>query len=213
MTLSPLETDPRFWVLSEALASYAADADDPPALDADYLQAAVSLVIRGNHHLELLLIKRARSERDPWSGHMALPGGRRDPEDADVQATAVRETLEEVGLDLSRGASLLGALEEVATRSPRLPRLTIAPFVFGVGPEASARVASREVDAVHWVRLDDLRDPAHQGSVEIPLPGGARSFPCFHVAGEIVWGLTHRILTRFLDVYSDAELGRLTHPG
>lgn len=210
MPENPLETDPRFWVLSEALASYAADADDPPARDADFLQAAVALVLRGTDPLELLLIKRARSERDPWSGHMALPGGRRDADDASTLDTSVRETLEEVGLNLGAEGVHLGDLEEVATGSPRLPKLTIAPFVFGVPSDADAWVASGEVDAVHWVRLDDLRDPAFQGSVSIPLPGGDREFPCFEVVGEIVWGLTYRILSQFLAVYPDAELERLT---
>jgi 8-oxo-dGTP pyrophosphatase MutT (NUDIX family) len=210
MSQNLLETDPRFWVLSEALSSYASDADDPPIRDAAFLQAAVSLVIRGNDHLELLLIKRARSERDPWSGHMALPGGRRDPEDDSTRTTAVRETLEEVDLDLSRLGVHLGDLEEVATASPRLPKLTIAPFVFGVPPHAGARVASGEIEAVHWVTLDDLRDPENHGRLKIDLPGGARFFPCFHVAGETVWGLTHRILSQFLEVYPDAELERLT---
>jgi 8-oxo-dGTP pyrophosphatase MutT (NUDIX family) len=208
---NPLETDPRFWVLSEALASYAADADDPPARDADFLEAAVALVIRGNAHLELLLIKRARSERDPWSGHMAFPGGRRDDADASTLDTAVRETREEVGLSLDASGVHLGDLEELATGSPRLPKLTIAPFVFGVPQHAKAWVASSEVEAVHWVRLDDLRDPALRGSITIPLPGGDREFPCFEVNGEIVWGLTYRMLTQFLDVYPDAELERLTH--
>lgn len=203
---SPLETDPRFWVLSEALASYAADADDPPPPDPDYLQAAVSVVVRANHDLELLLIKRARSERDPWSGHMALPGGRKDLEDQDLQVTAVRETLEETGLDLARLGVPLGRLDEIKPGSVRLPKLTIAPFVYGVPSHAAARVASREVDAIHWVPLDRLRAPECNGEVEIPLPGGVRSFPCFHVAGEIVWGLTYRILQQFLDLYPDEQL-------
>jgi 8-oxo-dGTP pyrophosphatase MutT (NUDIX family) len=211
MSQTPLETDPRFWVLSEALASYAADAEDPPIRDADFLQAAVALVIRGNDHLEILLIKRARSERDPWSGHMALPGGRRDPGDASKEATSIRETLEEVGIDLAESGLHLGGLEELATASPRLPKLTIAPFVFGVSPETEARVASREIEAVHWVRLDALRATENQGTLEIPLPGGARSFPCYRVAGEVVWGLTYRMLSQFLEVYPDAELERMTH--
>lgn len=210
MPPDPLETDPRFWLLSEALASYAADADDPPDRDADFLQAAVSLVIRSSARLELLLIKRARSERDPWSGHMALPGGRRDATDTSLVATAIRETREETGLDLADAGRHLGHLEEVATRSPRLPRLTIAPFVFGVGEDAHANADSSEVDAVHWVSLDDLRAPGSQEDVEIPLPGETRSFPCFRVAGEPVWGLTFRILKQFLDVYPDTELAELS---
>ena len=89
--------------------------------------AAVSVVVRANRHLDLLLIKRARSERDPWSGHMALPGGRRDPEDRDLEATASRETLEETGLDLAGVGTPLG----------RLDLLTPGPDdVFGTPDEA-----------------------------------------------------------------------------
>lgn len=209
MFRSPIETDPRFWVLSEALASYAADAADPPPADPDFLQAAVSLVIRANQELELLLIKRARSERDPWSGHMALPGGRRDPADATLLATAVRETHEETAVDLSRGAAHLGELDEVGPASVRLPQLTIKPFVFGVPGGLSASVASHEIEAVHWVTLDELRAPGTHGHVDIPLPGGTRAFPCYRVAGEVVWGLTYRILSQFLERYPDSELRRL----
>jgi 8-oxo-dGTP pyrophosphatase MutT (NUDIX family) len=209
MSDSSLETDPRFWVLSEALASYASDADDPPAPDPGFLQAAVTVVIRGRKQLELLLIKRARSERDPWSGHMALPGGRRDPDDGTLQDTAVRETLEETGLDLTAGGLHLGRLDEVAPGSVRLPKLTIAPFVYGVSPSAQASVASREVDAVHWVTLDELRTAATHGDVDIPLPGGTRTFPCYRVAGEVVWGLTYRIVSQFLALYPDSKLEEL----
>lgn len=197
----PLETDPRFWVLSEALASYAADADDPPPRDPDFLQAAVSLVIRAGPKLELLLIKRARSERDPWSGHMALPGGRRDPDDPTIRDTAVRETREETGIDLRSAGLHLGHLDVVAPGSVRLPKLTIAPFVYGVAEEVRARVASSEIAAVHWVTLDELRAPATHQEVEIALPGGTRTFPCYRVVGEVVWGLTYRILNQFLALY------------
>lgn len=204
MTGSPLETDPRFWVLSEALASYAGDDDAPP--DPGWLQAAVAVVVRATPALEVLLIKRARSERDPWSGHMALPGGRRDPSDGSLQDTALRETLEETGLDLARLGMPLGRLEELRPESVRLPRLTIAPFVWGVPAHAGAQVASAEVDAVHWVPLDTLRHPETHAAVEIPLPGGAQTFPCFRVVDEIVWGLTYRILRQFLERYPDAAL-------
>jgi 8-oxo-dGTP pyrophosphatase MutT (NUDIX family) len=205
MRTSPLETDPRFWVLSEALASYASDANDPLLLQSEYLQASVALVLRAREPLELLLVKRATSERDPWSGHMALPGGRRDAGDEDLQATARRETLEETGVDLGRLGRPLGRLEEIATSSPRLPRLTISPYVFAVPPETEAHVSSREIERVHWVSLAELRLPATRGAVEIPLPGGASTFPSFQVAGEHVWGLTYRILDRFLEVYANKE--------
>lgn len=197
----PLETDPRFWVLSEALASYAGDADDPLLLEGGYVQASVALVLRAREPLDLLLIKRAKSERDPWSGHMALPGGRRDEADGDLRLTAVRETLEETGLDLAASGKPLGRLDHVAPSSPRLPKLTITPWVFGVPASTEARVASREVESIHWVSVDWLRDAASRSAIEIPLPGGPRAFPSFLVEGEHVWGLTYRILERFLQLY------------
>ncbi len=210
MPHGPLETDPRFWVLSEALASYASDEDDPLLLDEAYLQAAVAVVLRARPDLELLLIKRAQSERDPWSGHMALPGGRRDEDDDDLQTTAVRETREETGVDLDLRGRSLGRLDIVAPSSPRLPKLTISPFVFGVPHDVDAAVASGEIEQVFWVPLSRLRDPATRGTIEIPLPGGIRPFPCFEIADEIVWGLTYRILTQFLDVAPELHLDRLT---
>ena len=73
---------------------------------------------------------------------------------------------------------------------------------------AQAHVASREVDAIHWVTLEHLRAPSTHQEVEIPLPGGARIFPCYKVEEEIVWGLTYRILRQFLELYPDSELRR-----
>lgn len=198
--------DPRFWVLQEALSSYASDPDDPPVRDDDVLRAAVSLVLRGGSELEVLLIKRAAHERDPWSGHMALPGGRREPADRDLVETAVRETREETGVDLHGVGHRLGRLEMVAPVSRRLPRLTISPFVFGVPEGTAARVASREVAAVYWVTVTELSSPASSGEVRIELPDGRRTFPCLNVRDEVVWGLTYRILTDFLEVYLEAEM-------
>lgn len=209
MSSSPLETDPRFWVLSEALASYAADANDPLILEGRHMQASVALVLRARKPLDLLLVKRATSERDPWSGHMALPGGRRDDADADLLTTARRETLEETGVDLALRGTPLGRLDDVKPSGVRLPRLTISPFVFGVSGAVEARVASREIEQVFWVPIGDLRSPAHRSEVEIPLPGGPRGFPSFQLFGQHVWGLTYRILEQFLEVYPDSALDAL----
>jgi 8-oxo-dGTP pyrophosphatase MutT (NUDIX family) len=136
---------------------------------------------------------------------MALPGGRRDPADADLLGTATRETLEETGVDLERDGFALGRLEVVAPSTPRLPKLTISPFVFGLSAEADAWVASPEVEQVFWVRVDELRAAQAHSTVNVQFPGGSRAFPCYRVAGEIVWGLTYRILHQFLRVYPEGE--------
>ena len=193
-----MNADPRFGILREALSAYASDPGDPDPGSDEILQAAVALVVRGRVDLEVLIIKRAQRESDPWSGHMALPGGRRDASDTSLLHTAVRETREETGVDLDALGAHLGRLVEVRPLSASLPRISIAPHVFGAPAETPARVASGEVEAVHWVPLAALRHPAALDEVEIPLPGGSRRFPCLRVADDVVWGLTYRILDDFL---------------
>lgn len=190
--------DPRFDVLREALSAYASDPDDLDPHSDETLQAAVALVVRGCVDLQVLLIKRARREDDPWSGHMALPGGRRDPADPSLLHTAVRETREETGVDLDELGTHLGRLVEVHPHILRLPRISVTPHVFGAHAETPARAASDEIEAVHWVPLAVLRHPSTLGEVEIPLPGGSRNFPCLRVANDVVWGLTYRILDNFM---------------
>ena len=97
-------------------------------------EAAVALVFAGRDgDLRLCFIRRATHPRDPWSGQMALPGGRATPADASLCAAAVRETHEEVGLSLAR-ARYLGALPPIAlVRHGRPTTGSVAPFVFYAG--------------------------------------------------------------------------------
>jgi hypothetical protein len=96
----------------------------------------------------------------------------------------------------------------VAPQSIHLPRLTIAPFVFGVPHDTPARVASPEVDRIHWVPLRLLASPEVRGTLDIRLPTGeAQSFPSLDVVGEVVWGLTYRILEDFLGHLPEEPLG------
>ena len=190
--------DPRFGILREALAAHASDADDAARVSAGVFEAAVALVVRGREPLELLLIKRARRQGDPWSGHIALPGGRRDQSDDSLVRTAVRETEEETGLDLDQFGLHLGQLEALRPSSTVLPQLSVTPQVFGVPADSCASAVSAEVEAVHWIALDVLHLPETRSEAEVPLPGGACTSPCFRIGDDIVWGLTYRILDDFL---------------
>jgi 8-oxo-dGTP pyrophosphatase MutT (NUDIX family) len=163
------------------------------------VDAAVALILRPGSDLDLLLIRRAEMEGDPWSGQMALPGGRRDVSDEDLLHTALRETLEETGVRLDDHGVPLGSLEKTVPATRRLPPISIHPFVFGVPPGTTARVASREVDEVLWTPLALFQDPAALGEVAIHRAGGSQMFPCFRVEGRVVWGLTYRIITGFLE--------------
>jgi 8-oxo-dGTP pyrophosphatase MutT (NUDIX family) len=163
-------------------------------------EAAVALVLRPREQLELLLIKRAEFHGDPWSGHMALPGGRRDAADADLVETALRETEEEVGVPLRRVGTFIGSLDEVAPVTPRLPPIIIAPFVFAVPPDTTAHPDPREVQAALWVPMDFLRDTAALADMTVTVATGPMTVPSFVYGEHVIWGLTFRILQQFLDV-------------
>jgi 8-oxo-dGTP pyrophosphatase MutT (NUDIX family) len=192
--------DPRFRSMQDALAPLARTIEMPGEAEEDRAHAAVSLVLRAGSDLEVLLIKRAEMEGDPWSGQMALPGGRRDRTDSTLLETAIRETLEETSVTLGDGLAL-GQMEPLEPATRRLPPITIFPFVFGVSPGTRAQVNSHEVDEVLWVPVGTLQRPETAGTVEIRYrEGSTREFPCWRVGGRVVWGLTYRILTRFFEV-------------
>ena len=144
----------------------------------------------------ILLIRRADRPGDPWSGHMALPGGRREPEDADLLATAIRETREEVGIDLDR-EQLLGGLDDVIPRNPVLPPIAVRPFVFLL-PRPPSLVLNPEVAATQWVTLEDLLQPGGYHLATLEVAGQMRDVQAYRLADAVVWGMTERILTDFL---------------
>ena len=183
--------------LQGRLNLYRGPQDDPSPRPGGWL-ASVALVLRpdpAGRELELLLIRRSRSEGDPWSGHMALPGGRKERWDPSLLWTATRETREEVGVPLDRTGSPLGSLEMVRPVSAHLPRFTVLPFVFRVPAPTTARVASGEVAEVHWVPLSYLQDKRNHTLFMYRQNNIKLRFPAINVAGQPVWGLTHRILT------------------
>lgn len=165
----------------------------------DHREAAVALVLRPREELEILLIRRAEMAGDPWSGHVALPGGKRAAADADLFATACRETEEEVGIALERVGSLIGPLDEVAPATPRLPRIVIAPYVLVVPPDTHATPDPREVQAALWVPVRALRDPGAISEIAVEMPGARHSFPSRVYEDYVVWGLTLRILEQLFD--------------
>jgi 8-oxo-dGTP pyrophosphatase MutT (NUDIX family) len=183
---------PRLARLRARLAAHRPVTDD----DASLLWAAVAVVLVPSPD-SVLLIRRADRAGDPWSGHMALPGGRREDQDADLVATAVRETDEEVGLALTR-ADLLGSLDDVVPRTPVLPPTAVRPYVFSL-PERPVLRPNAEVAAYRWAELDHLLLPATYQTVHFDIRGERRAFPAYQLEEAVVWGMTERILTSLFE--------------
>lgn len=167
--------------------------------------AAVALVLaaQAQGEIDLLLIRRAQREGDPWSGHMALPGGRREARDLDLCATARRETREEVGIELPARA-LLGELDDVRPVSAPA-RVIVRPFVFGLEARPAVHESS-EVGLHVWAPLDELG--VSLGTTEVVHLGSLRRVPCYTVDEHVVWGITQRILEPFLELFASARGAR-----
>jgi 8-oxo-dGTP pyrophosphatase MutT (NUDIX family) len=161
-------------------------------------RAAVALVLRdAPASPDVLLIERAKHPEDPWSGHMAFPGGRVDPGDPHARAAAERETLEEVGLSLA-GAEPLGRLDDLEGRHAGRPlSLVISAWIYHV-PEPGPLAPNHEVETALWVPLTRLVDPEQR--VEYPTPiGGYPGILVGDPGRHVVWGLTYRFLEIFFD--------------
>lgn len=164
-------------------------------------RAAVAAVLRVTDQPELLFIKRAEMDGDPWSGHIAFPGGRAEPDDGSLEETAVRETREELALELTQG-HIFGWLDELAPRSRALPPIIVRPFVALV-PSDVTFTPSDEVASTFWVPLDALRADEAQTEFEVTVNGVVARFPAYAVNGHVVWGLTERIVRQLLSLLDD----------
>ena len=161
-------------------------------------QAAVVIAVlpSSDTDSEILLIKRASHPGDPWSGQMALPGGRRDPADADLVATAIRETKEETGVDLARDG-LVGQLDDHAPVTPVLPPIVVRPFVFALESRPAVE-PNHEVERYLWASMQGL--VASEQEARVQVRDADLIVPAFHSHGEVIWGMTHRIINSLFDL-------------
>ena len=161
--------------------------------------AAVAIVLLPKEKdTEALFILRSVKEGDPWSGHMAFPGGHQDNSDESLKATAERETMEEIGLDLSAYSSYIGEIDWVQAK-PRGSNLdmAVAPFVYELTKPFDQFKPNYEVADVLWGSLSDMYGGLSHTMHDFSVSGKVQSFPGYEVSDEIVWGLTYRMLELF----------------
>lgn len=195
MSADKLRTEPRVARLVRKLETReAVEEYDPIAR-----RAAVAIVIRlgKGDEPEVLFIQRAVFERDPWSGHIAFPGGREEEGDETLADTAIREVFEEMSIDLGSNAELIAALDDFRPRTVRLPAVVVRPFVF-LAEKLPEPVMSSEVADCFWVPLSILMDRSVWKDATVFAGGIEMSQFAFHHRGFIVWGMTERILSGML---------------
>jgi 8-oxo-dGTP pyrophosphatase MutT (NUDIX family) len=162
-------------------------------------RAAVAMIIRElPDDLELLFIERAADARDPWSGHLAFPGGKVEQGEQPRQA-AERETREEIGL-LLESERYLGRMSDIV--GANLP-VRVSCFAYAAVSTEIHPVVSPEVRDVFWVRLSDILDPdRHQvalvGFSEKSLEVPAIILP--QLGKPVLWGITYRLVMQFLEI-------------
>jgi 8-oxo-dGTP pyrophosphatase MutT (NUDIX family) len=167
-------------------------------------QAAVTLLLReAPGAAEVLIIKRAEFEGDPWSGHLALPGGRAEAQDDDLLATAARETREEIGIELldMDGARerFIGQLPLIAPRNPGLPKIEITPLVALAPPNLTMQL-SNEVESAFWVSINQLKREGTSAIYFLRYQDLIIKRPAYPTESGLIWGITERILTSFLEL-------------
>jgi len=179
----------------DCLAEAAAPLRPEDLIRSEVPEAATAIMLAdGARGVELMLMLRAQHPDDPWSGHVSLPGGRRDPGDQDLLDTARRETTEEVGIALNRDACQ-GRLPAVqAVRRGVGMDLVVHPFVF-ILPDRPGPRPSAEVAEARWVTVRDLLDPENAGVVQARTPDGVRKLPGVRLGTWMLWGLTYRMLS------------------
>ena len=198
-----LLADPVVERIRSALESHqplgAADATDA----AEVRRAAVALIFRlgTEERVELLLIKRAEYQSDPWSGQIAFPGGREEPGDSSLAETAARETREETGIDLSRDGMILGRLDDLRPRTVRLPAIVVRPFVAILDRNEPLEL-SPEVALAFWIPFGALAHTESWQEDTVTARGVQVNARVFRHQDHVVWGMTERIMTQLLTLIS-----------
>jgi len=162
--------------------------------------AVLAPVIRQGDREEILFTKRSEHLGD-HPGQMSFPGGGREPEAADLEATALREAHEEIGLSPIE-ADVVGPIDDIET----VTRYIVRPYV-GVIPDRSYTPDEYEVAEIARLAVDDLTDLANYESEHRDHPEyGPIRIHFFHVEGYTVWGATGRMLAQLLELTTDWEI-------
>lgn len=164
-------------------------------------RSAVAVILREQEEgLAALMIQRADRPGDPWSGHMAFPGGKAEVSDPNNLHTARRETWEEIGLDTHAHTDVVGRLSDRDTHAVGgRHSMVVTPYLFTIDdvPELDP---NHEVADVVWVPLGFLADKNNRESMKWQRQHISMDLPCYHYNEKRIWGLSLRMLDELVAV-------------
>ena len=169
------------------------------------VDSAVLAPLYRNPQGALRLVFIRRGPHGIHGGQIAFPGGRREPQDADLLATALREAHEEVGLDPA-SVEIVTALPVVETIATGF---RVAPFLGRLnGPPPTWRRQETEIEEILEVRLQDLIRPEAHAVEQWQLPGwpGPRPIPFYRIGPHKLWGATYRIVESIREYLASHEV-------
>lgn len=161
------------------------------------MEAAVAAIVAEAGEPEILVLKRRPHPQDPWSGHYAFPGGRRDPEDDDLLATCLRETWEECGICLP--TALLVKEYPVQYAGNHLNRpVPVTTYLFELPEKPAIRLQRSEIICYEWVPLSYAGDQASRVLLPMSNTEPQRLFPAIPATDGLIWGFTYGVLMTLL---------------
>lgn len=159
-------------------------------------EAAVGIITCAVPEPVILLLKRVHNERDPWSGHYAFPGGRKENGDGSIFGTCVREVYEETGIELAESDLNRVCEPTPAGRNVKSPVL-VQPYVFELANRPPVTVEQKEIDSHVWLSIKSFTRVENHRIIEV-LPGMHR--PVFPMNDYYIWGFTYGLLCRLLEL-------------
>lgn len=173
------------------------------SMDGDHVHAAVMIILKyDDDGFSMLFIKRPDNANDPFSGHIAFPGGKLREEDGTKLDAAIRETLEEVGVNIQAAGRVLGSLDDVNPNNPRAANIIVTPYVSFLPEDVELRPCEYEVEAALWIPVTHLTDE-NNFLIRLREREGRKKEDYVYSYGKyIIWGMTGRILRQFLELSS-----------
>ena len=166
------------------------------------VRAAVMVILKeGGRGYSILFIKRTENEGDVFSGHVAFPGGKMRIADKDTLDTAIRETVEETGIDINKSGTIIGELDDFHPNNPRANHYVVTPYLSLLEKEVELTLDAAEVADAVWIPIHHLNDPRNQEVRIVERKDRVSEDFVFYYTDYVIWGMTGRILHQFLSLF------------